>query len=78
MINWLDPEPSSDNSDYEIYVEELQRIEKRINCFKGFYQPSTEEEYHNIRTRESEEATNVYFRLIFTSLHKAAARTFNL
>ena len=48
MINWLDPEPSSDNSDYEIYVEELQRIEKRIDIFKDYYEPPTEEEYRGL------------------------------
>ena len=47
-INWLDPEPISEGSDYEIYVEELQRIEKRIDVFKGHYEPPTEEEFRRM------------------------------
>ena len=44
-INWLDPEPSSD---YEIYVEELQRIRQCIDIFNGFYEPPTVEEYRRL------------------------------
>jgi hypothetical protein len=31
-VNWLDPEPSKESSDYEQYIEELQEIGQR-----GFY-----------------------------------------
>jgi hypothetical protein len=49
-INWLDPEPSSESSnyDYEAYMEELQRIEQRINFYRGYHQPPTEEEYRRL------------------------------
>jgi hypothetical protein len=47
-INWLDPEPSSDSSGYEIYIEELQRIERRISFYRGFHQPPTEQEYRRL------------------------------
>ena len=47
-INWLDPEPSSESSNYEAYMEELQRIEQRINFYRGYHQPPTEEEYRRL------------------------------
>jgi hypothetical protein len=47
-INWLDPEPSSEGSDYETYTEELQRIERRVDFYRGCYQPPTEEEYRRL------------------------------
>ena len=51
-VNWLDPEPNRESSNYEEYMEELQRIERGFYCytglFKGFYQPPTEEEYRRL------------------------------
>ena len=47
-VNWLDPEPDRESSDYEKYVEELQKIESRVRMFKGFHQPPTEEEYNSL------------------------------
>jgi len=47
-INWLDPEPSSESSNYEAYMEELQRIEQRINFYSGYHQPPTEDEYYRL------------------------------
>ena len=44
-INWLDPEPSTESSDYEVYVKELQDIQKCVGSYRGFHQPPTEEEY---------------------------------
>ncbi len=44
-INWLDPEPDRDSSDYEKYIEELQDIEFDIDIFRGYHQPPTQEEY---------------------------------
>jgi hypothetical protein len=57
-INWLDPEPSSDSSDYEAYIEELRRIDyieelQRIeghrnrdrDFYRGYHRPPTEQEY---------------------------------
>jgi len=51
-INWLDPEPSSGSSDYEAYIEELMRIEERVNFYRGYYQPPSEEEYNRLSTAE--------------------------
>jgi hypothetical protein len=47
-VNWLDPEPDRDSSDYAKYIKELQGINSRVNMYKGFHQPPTEEEYHRL------------------------------
>eukprot|EP00984_Skeletonema_dohrnii_P035737 scaffold35868_cov261-Skeletonema_dohrnii-CCMP3373.AAC.1 len=47
-INWLDPEPSSQNSDYQTYIEDLQRIELRIDFYRGYYEPPTEQQYRRL------------------------------
>eukprot|EP00984_Skeletonema_dohrnii_P036431 scaffold37414_cov255-Skeletonema_dohrnii-CCMP3373.AAC.1 len=47
-INWLDPEPSRESSDYETYVEDLQRIEQHISFYRGFHEPPTEMEYRRL------------------------------
>jgi len=47
-INWLDPEPSSESSDHEAYIEDLQRIQHGIDCFSGYYDPPTEQQYHRL------------------------------
>jgi hypothetical protein len=47
-VNWLDPEPDRDSSDYGKYIEELQEINSEVHMFRGFYQPPTEEEYHRL------------------------------
>jgi len=59
-INWLDPEPDNDSSDYETYIQELQTIEggnnffnslnqvSQINFYRGYRQPPTEEEYRRL------------------------------
>ena len=47
-INWLDPEPSSESSDYEGYIEELQSIEADITVFRGYHQPPPEAEYLSV------------------------------
>jgi len=44
-VNWLDPEPEIESSDYEKYIEELEQINRRVHMFRGFHQPPTEEEY---------------------------------
>jgi hypothetical protein len=50
-VNWLDPEPDKDSSDYAKYIEELQEINSKVNMYKGFYQPPTEEEYQRLCDR---------------------------
>jgi hypothetical protein len=48
-VNWLDPEPDRESSDYGKYIEELQEINRKGgNLFQGFYRPPTEEEYNRI------------------------------
>jgi len=47
-INWLDPEPGSESSDYATYVEALQRIEERIDFYRGYSQPPTLAEYNQL------------------------------
>ena len=47
-INWLDPEPSSESSDYEAYIDELQQIEQPVDFYRGYRQPPTEQEYRRL------------------------------
>ncbi len=47
-VNWLDPEPDRESSDYSKYTEELEQINSQVYTFRGFYQPPTEEEYHRL------------------------------
>jgi hypothetical protein len=47
-VNWLDPEPDRESSGYEGYAGELQKIEAKVNFYRGFHQPPTEEEYHRL------------------------------
>ena len=50
-INWLDPEPSSESSDYQAYIDELQQIERRVDFYRGYRQPPTEQEYRRLCER---------------------------
>ncbi len=45
-VNWLDPEPDSESSDYEEYIAKLQEINREVDFYKGFHRPPTEEEYN--------------------------------
>ena len=47
-VNWLDPEPDRESSDYEEYIEELQEMNSQVKFFKGYHQPPTEEEYRRL------------------------------
>ena len=47
-INWLDPEPSSESDDYEAYMKKLQRLEQRIDFFRGYYEPPTVQQYRRL------------------------------
>ena len=47
-VNWLDPEPDRESSDYAKYIEELNEIELYSGIYSGFQQPPTEEEYHRL------------------------------
>eukprot|EP00985_Skeletonema_marinoi_P003790 scaffold1656_cov76-Skeletonema_marinoi.AAC.5 len=44
-INWLDQEPERESSDYEIYLQKLERIQRNIDFYKGYSQPPTRDEY---------------------------------
>jgi hypothetical protein len=47
-INWLDPEPSSESSDYEAYMEEMHRIQHHIFLYKGYNKPPNAIEYRRL------------------------------
>ena len=47
-INWLDPEPARESSDYDVYIRELQSVQEDIFCFEGYHQPPTEAEYKRL------------------------------
>eukprot|EP00984_Skeletonema_dohrnii_P034889 scaffold34099_cov222-Skeletonema_dohrnii-CCMP3373.AAC.1 len=53
-INWLDPEPSSESSDYEAYIEDLQRIEQLVDVYRGYYEPPNEQQYRRLCECEGE------------------------
>ena len=46
-VNWLDPEPSSESSDYGEYIEELRCIYD-AKIFTGWHQPPPEEECNRL------------------------------
>ncbi len=64
-VNWLDPEPNRESSDYDEYIEDLLKVSSQVYFYIGSYQPPTEEEYHRlveedkqrIRTERSERLT---------------------
>ena len=47
-INWLDPEPDRESSDYEDYTRELQSLQEDIFCFEGYHQPPSQDEYKRL------------------------------
>jgi hypothetical protein len=47
-VNWLDPEPDKGSSDYSKYIQDLQELERKVDRFREFYQPPTEEEYNEL------------------------------
>ncbi len=50
-VIWLDPEPDSESSDYEMYTEKLRKIENWVHTdtlYRGFHQPPIEEEYQRL------------------------------
>jgi hypothetical protein len=44
-VNWLDPEPDRESSDYGQYIVQVEEIQDEIGMYRGFHQPPTEEEY---------------------------------
>jgi len=53
-VNWLDPEPGRESSDYEKYTKELQEIERQVGIYRGFHQPPTEEEHDRLWAERGE------------------------
>ncbi len=47
-VNWLDPEPGRESSDYEEYITELQEVNDEVQFYRGFHQPPSEEEYRGL------------------------------
>ena len=47
-VNWLDPEPDRESSDYGQYIRELEEIESHVDLYKGFHRPPTEAEFREI------------------------------
>jgi len=47
-VNWLDPEPDRESSNYDKYMEDLQVIQRQVDLYRGFHQPPTEEEYNRL------------------------------
>jgi hypothetical protein len=54
-VNWLDPEPDSESSDYVEYIKRLRQIDGEVTTYKGFFQPPTEEEYMRLWERNADE-----------------------
>eukprot|EP00984_Skeletonema_dohrnii_P029502 scaffold20195_cov75-Skeletonema_dohrnii-CCMP3373.AAC.2 len=48
-INWLDQEPERESSEYEVYLQKLERIQRNIDFYKGYSQPPTQDEYRRRR-----------------------------
>ncbi len=47
-INWLDPEPDRESSDYELYAQELLSLQEDVFCFEGYHQPPSEDDYKRL------------------------------
>ena len=47
-VNWLDPEPGRESSEYEKYIRELRVIEERVYLYQGFHEPPSEEEFNRL------------------------------
>jgi hypothetical protein len=47
-ISWLDPQPSSESSEYESYMEKTYRIERNRFLQRTYHQPQTQEEYRRL------------------------------
>ncbi len=52
-VNWLDPVPDEESSDYEEFLDDLRKIENEGgNFYKGYHQPPTQEEYNRLIAEE--------------------------
>ena len=56
-VNWLDPEPDRESSDYEEYIVELEEMNTyEVQLYRGFHQPPTEEGYRRLIDALAEES----------------------
>ncbi len=55
-VNWLDPEPDRESSDYGQYIVELREIENKVRFYRGFHQPPTREEYDRLWEESADES----------------------
>jgi hypothetical protein len=56
-VNWLDPEPDGESSDYEEYIAKLEEMNTyEVQFYRGFHQPPTEEEYRRLIDALAEES----------------------
>jgi hypothetical protein len=56
-VNWLDPEPDRESSDYEEYIAKLEEMNTyEVQLYRGFHQPPTEEEYQRLIDALAEES----------------------
>eukprot|EP00984_Skeletonema_dohrnii_P002901 scaffold983_cov96-Skeletonema_dohrnii-CCMP3373.AAC.8 len=51
-INWLEPEPDRESSNYEDYMLQLSSLQKEITFYRGYHNPPTEDEYNEKMMRE--------------------------
>jgi hypothetical protein len=63
-VNWLDPEPDRESSEYEKYTEELLEAEGDLEMYRGLNQPPTEEEYNRLLQRIADENIGLLGRLL--------------
>jgi hypothetical protein len=63
-VNWLDPEPDRESSEYEEYIEELLEAEGDLEMYRGLHQPPTEEEYNRLLQRIADENISLLGRLL--------------
>ncbi len=68
-VNWLDPEPSSESSDYGEYIEELQHIHN-AKIFTGWHQPPPEEECNRLLLEDRKSFTGKVNNIISECLIK--------
>eukprot|EP00984_Skeletonema_dohrnii_P002900 scaffold983_cov96-Skeletonema_dohrnii-CCMP3373.AAC.7 len=48
-INWLEPEPDRESSNYEDYTLQLSSLQKEITFYRGHRNPPTKDEYKRLR-----------------------------
>ncbi len=67
-VNWLDPPPAKESSEYQSYIEKLHEIESCMDnypFFRGYHEPPPEEVYNRLSReyRPSEEEAEMWENL---------------